>query len=363
MTILSQQKSIAMRSQWRLSPWWRKRDLAVDELSFLRVVNLCLDRGLPIADQMELFMLENDGLKRNRLRKFTSLLRKGTPWIDAIEQTTGLLSDETVLALRVGIHNGTVRSVLARLLEEQYERSRSVVGKWSDKLIYYGAVLFAFLLLMLLFNYRISPRLALIGKEFDAHESSYLHFHQSFWNAFYSMIPMVLLGVIVLGMLIAWVRPLRRFRTALGASLFPRMQKGASLPIRDLISMCLEEGRPIASFLSTMARYHKDPYTRSQLLFARNEIEQGRTPWESLQVSGFLDRDEYEALTSVQSTNTQAWMLRMSTRDKRLRCNHRWSMFQRALDPMFVLFFGGIVLWTAMVLFGFLSSLSLGVKP
>ena len=69
------------------------------------------------------------------------------------------------------------------------------------------------------------------------------------------------------------IRPLRELHTA---------------DVLEKLGVAIEAGRPIAGALSTLARYHFDPTLRHQLLYIRNEVEQGADVWQSMAAIGLL---------------------------------------------------------------------------
>jgi type II secretory pathway component PulF len=117
------------------------------------------------------------------------------------------------------------------------------------------------------------------------------------------------------------------------------------------IGVALRAGRPVASALSTLARYHFDPTIRHKLLFVRNEVEHGADVWQSLTSVGLLTRPEVKVLTTSQRVGNRPWALSELVAGKQRRTTRRWERRAVLLLPVLLLVMGAFVLVQALVNF------------
>ncbi len=117
--------------------------------------------------------------------------------------------------------------------------------------------------------------------------------------------------------------------------------------LQQLLAITELAGRPVSGAISTLARYHQDPHLRHQLLFARNEMEQGNDTWRSLADAQLINDQEYQALALTESTAIRAWQLQRFA-DHRLEQLHESQLRDRkVLQTLAIFFMGAIVLSVA----------------
>jgi type II secretory pathway component PulF len=129
-----------------------------------------------------------------------------------------------------------------------------------------------------------------------------------------------------------------------------------------MLSVTTASGRPLAGALSTLAKYHSNPWIRHRLLLARNEIEQGADPWQGLREAELITPDQEAALSRVHGNASQAWVLRQVAHhleDRVCESQHRLGLWGH---PILAVAFGCVVGWLAFGMFrslyGLVQSLS-----
>ncbi len=123
------------------------------------------------------------------------------------------------------------------------------------------------------------------------------------------------------------------------------------------LALAVESGRPLPGALSTLARHHFDTGVRAKLLLARNEVEQGAEPWQSLAEVRLLTTAESSALATASSPSNRVWLLNRLAQWKEDRVAQRRSILISLIHPFAVLLFGLLVLWAGLAFFGFLTNL------
>jgi type II secretory pathway component PulF len=122
--------------------------------------------------------------------------------------------------------------------------------------------------------------------------------------------------------------------------------------VLEKLSVAIHAGRPVAGAVSTLARYHFDPTLRHQLLYIRNEMEQGADVWQSMASIGFLSPPEAHALATADRVGNRPWVLKQLAMVKKRRTMRRLTRLSELALPVVVLVVGAFVLWHALAVFG-----------
>jgi general secretion pathway protein F/type IV pilus assembly protein PilC len=123
------------------------------------------------------------------------------------------------------------------------------------------------------------------------------------------------------------------------------------------ISIATTAGRPVSGALSTMARYHFDPTIRHNLLFVRNEVEQGADVWESMRAADMLTPPEVRVLATAERVGNRPWALKQLAFAKIRRTRWRLERLSELVLPAVVILIGAFVLIQALSIFLLLTQL------
>jgi type II secretory pathway component PulF len=126
----------------------------------------------------------------------------------------------------------------------------------------------------------------------------------------------------------------------------------AVAPVLRMLAVNLRSGRPMVGLLSSLAKYHHQANLRQRLLVARNEIEQGMDPWESLEASRVLNRQERQALQSCNDAESHAWILQKLADQREFEVEKGRRLVWTIANPLVVLALGGVVFWVAYSVIG-----------
>jgi type II secretory pathway component PulF len=176
------------------------------------------------------------------------------------------------------------------------------------------------------------------------------------WNNWFSHVVVqywyfYVLALCVLLWLAFTAHPGRILRRTFFAKYFRSVRELRAADILDKLSVTTSAGRPIAGALSTLARYHFDPTIRHQLLFVRNEVEQGAEVWQSLATAGILSAPEAHALQSAERLGNRPWVLKQLAANKERRVARRFDRFADLLLPGAIVVLGAFVLIQALSVF------------
>jgi hypothetical protein len=117
------------------------------------------------------------------------------------------------------------------------------------------------------------------------------------------------------------------------------------------------EGRPITSWIETLAKFHHSNAIRHRLALAKNATDQGEEPWGRLVTAGVMSADERAAVGLCPDSESRGWLLAQLS--DRHRNQSLFASFRLATWTEFLLTicFAGFVLWYATFFIGTLARL------
>ncbi|TWT76678.1 type IV pilin biogenesis protein [Planctomycetes bacterium CA13] len=347
---------------WRISPIWSSDTVDARQRSLLRILATAHKERLDPAVLVDHLANEHRWSYKWRLKRLARRLREGTLLVDALEQTPDALSDPIVLAVRFATQCGTLDATYSRLIGEHDETDNRLQYAMRHSLAYVIVIGLIACLITLFQMTFIIPTIVKMERDFsDASEqissASVLKSLISVSHFIADYFPMLLM-LMVLIFLIFKVGNIRRlFRRGLAGRWFSAVAKRRSAQLLELLADSLEAGRPLSGSFSTLARYHFDTRIRHKLLIARNEIEQGAKPWDSLAEVQLISPAESKAIAHSSTKTDRVWTLRrvanwQSKKLSRSREN-RSTLFQ----PIAVMALASFVLWIGYAYFQFLYNL------
>jgi type II secretory pathway component PulF len=327
--------------------WWPWYTTASQRQALLRLLVVAIEENLPLAPLVERWMEDERGIQRRRLRKLAHLLRQGRSLADAVEAVPRVLREEDLLALRFDAQTGTrtaaMRQQLTELPADTPRLLRSIV---------YLAVLVPLAVLLIGFaQLKVVPVLGHIFQEFGVQAPPVLAWSLSSFGALFSLWWLAALAIIAVLFWLLATRNGRPARHALFGRLFRPWRQVRAADVLQKIGVAVAAGRPIPGTLSTLARYHFDPTTRHELLFVRNEVEQGADVWPTLAAVQMLTPAEVELLHSAGRMGNQAWILQQLVAEKKRRTAQRLERLSELAAPAVVFVMAGFVLFQAFSVF------------
>lgn len=346
---------------WRVSPWWPSDSHNALQGSLLRLLSVAHSERLEVMPLIANLAAEHRGGYRRRLHRLANRLADGTPLVDALEQTPDVLRDETVLAIRFASQTGTLNSTYAFLVDSDHSASNRVVATLRQMFFSTIAVVVIFCCLLSFLMVFITPTLENILEESgtDTRASTLWPFRTlvDCSNFVANYWPLWLLAAVIIAFLYlsAWSR--RCFRRVIATRWVRSAAEGRSAGLLHLLAFAVEAGRPLPAALSTLARYHFDRNVRQNLLFARNEVEQGADFWSSLAEARLLTRQEADAIANSSCRRSRAWAMRRLADWKIDELTRSVESRIALLRPLITLVLAGFVLLVCSAMFGFLTHL------
>jgi len=337
-----------VRSPYSFRGWWPLGTTASQRQALLRLVAVATEEQLPLLPLLEKWIEDEWGLQRRRLTKLARLLAQGRPLTEALEIVPGVVRDEDLLAIRFDAQMGTRSAAMRAALSDETSRQSETTPLLERAAIYFCVLIPIGLLLIAFTQINIVPVMARIFQEYDMALSPALAWSQ---NARGTLFIYLSIAAITLIGLLWWMfatRSGRPVRYALfGRLLRPWHGRRTSGVLRN-IAAAAAAGRPISGALSTLARYHFDPTIRRELLFVRNEVEQGADVWPSLAGVGLLTQPEAQLLQGAPSSGDLAWMLNQVADVKERRTERRTTWIAEFAMPLVVAAMASLVIFQAL---------------
>ena len=327
-------------SSWYHSPllhffsWLIQRHrLRIRQNSLLWVLAVSTRHARPLAPMIEaLAQDESSFYWSRRLRELVKHLNAGMPLPDALERVPGLLPEQAVLAVRVGTETGTLPAMLHESAKDFTEQQDDAHFTWVMTLLYLGALLSALLAVVSFVMVYIIPKFKKIFEDFGTELPELTRWIIQISDEVAKWLPPAAIGGLAGLIWLAW-------RTRYGTSggllrrlLFPHARGQAPLVLR-ILSVVVEEGRPVVGAISTMARHHVSPAVRNHLLFLRNEIERGGEVWHQLAEIGMLRSSEARILDAAGRAGNLSWALREVAESIERDVDYRTTYLLEILRP------------------------------
>lgn len=336
----------------RLPSIWPLRASWAQQRRLLRLIATTAEQRVNLLPALAAWAMDERGRYRNRLFRLVYLLERGEQLPDALESIPNILSEEALLAVRLGSQSGNLARSVRDVLSQSDEAEIGLSKRGASLGIYFWLVAYIGLAVAIFFQLKIFPELRKIYNEFEISPS------EPFLLAdrIDASVLLAGLGLILLFWLLLASWPGRLLRRSVLGRLSGSLRKLRVADLLDRLSTAAESGRPLAGAISTLARYHFDPRIRNKLLFVRNELEQGSQLWSSMREVRLIDERELEVMQAAQH-ETLPWMLKQLAQQRRGRTLSRVAYWQQLMTPLFVLLLGSFVLLQALALFTMLTNL------
>jgi type IV pilus assembly protein PilC len=329
-----------------------RRTSRSQQRSLLRLILTATEKDIILSQLLDRWAKDESGVQRQRLHRLALLLHNGAALPDAVEEVRGVLGDEDVLGIRFGTQSGT----LAASIRERLEQSDPALGYGSlptRHLIMYLCLLGTVASAIITFwEIKIVPALNDIFREFDVGSPpKALIWSTAIANAVASYWYVIAAAVFAIWLLLFSRWPGRPIRLQITSRLFRPMRDLRIAEVLQKLSVATRAGRPLEGALSTLARYHFDPMLRHQLLFIRNELEQGANIWQSMGNVGLLNPQEVRVLESSERVGNRPWVLNQLAQLKKRRTTQRLANWSQLALPLVIILLGGFVLLQALSMF------------
>lgn len=339
---------ISPRRNWRMTSYMPRDSTAGQQAAFLRMLAVGAEQRLPWAPLVANWANDHSGRRRRMLFRLARRLKEGTPLADALEQTPGALSLEGTLAVRFGAQSGTLAATLNALVERNRVADHQIAARWRRLVGYFVAVAVIGSGIAFFITEMIFPFLLMISEDWQLEPPAplvlWLDVYYFVMN-YGLLLPVILFAV---GMLFYSHRVQQYVRRRW----LPRLSRSAArlgvAYLLDMLATAVRKGRPLHATVSTLARYHYDSRIRQQLLYVRNEVEQGADIWSTTRQCGLLDEAEVDAIRHTTTSASLAWTIEQLAATRRQRVAERLETQLDLLHPAMVLVLALFVMLLAL---------------
>ncbi|MCA9195177.1 MAG: type II secretion system F family protein [Planctomycetales bacterium] len=349
--------------RWRLNSWFIEDSFSSRQEGMLRMLAFALNNRQVYRERDFLnellisYAQAESGIYGSQVNRLARHLRAGIPLVDALEQTPGLVSKESMLYLRCADNAGRLPAAIELLCSRMSTETRSSKLDLYQSLIYFAVIGSIIAVLMVFLSVFIVPTFRQMFEEFGLRENTFLQNYDRFVEAF-ALLALISLLLVSIGRSVwRWLGSNSTMRRLLDQQ---SARFGGQLR-RAQIARCLADGlnagRPITSEISSLAKFHFHPSTRADLLFVRNELEHGRDVWNCLAEVGVFKHSDCRLLKNAASSKEQAWLLNCMATQLELRAEHRSKFWVSCVHPALALLLGFVVLWSWGMIFGTLLTL------
>ena len=323
-------------------------------IALLKILAVAHDQRLDPAVLVHNLAMEHFGIYRRRLIRFAECLSSGTDVPSALEQNPWLVNRHATLAIRFAYQTGTTNQVYQQLsqmrfgkeIQPEFDRPTHMMAQAIASLI----IAIAVMCFMAIYIFPVIGQIKEdCGIESPALESvlGCVQWLTEYW-------PWGLLSVAFL-IAVYYSRPIRKCVNGLFSERGGTDSQQAEI-LRMLSTAC-EAGRPIESAISTLGRYHYDAKTRQELLWVRNEIEQGRDAWESLGESSLMKLSESQGVASLDDGPVRVWALQALADKQAGAQSWRFTTVIELAPIVVLLVVAGLVTWLGYAMLQFLNNL------
>lgn len=328
----------------------------IRQTSLLMVLAAGLGDSYTLLSGLKSLAVESSPPFSNRVTQLRVLLEQGQTLSDALATTTGLLPDETLIAIRAAEDTGTLQQVLAdeahRLASHSETASPIQISlpatlMWGLVIWLIGSALLTFMLIT------VVPKFKAIFEAFEVDlpnsTTGLVGISDWFVEYWYLSIPplMTVLALPVWWCTRSYIDYISVGRI-MGMEHFPRFW--APL-IARLLSLSVAAERPLEQGVHSILKELRPGRASAKLSRVRQGIMSGDDCWRLLHQQGFLKAREVRFLQAADQTGHLDWgLLHLAQAMERRRA--RWSeRLTMVLQPVVILAMGAIVGFVSLALF------------
>ena len=328
----------------------------IRQTSLLMVLATGLGDAATMIAGLRSLSMESSAPWSSRIFHLQTLLEQGQSLSEALTSVSGLLPEESLVAIRIGEETNTLKQVLAeeahrlmRLSDNASPIQASLPATFAWFVVV-GNVAISVVGFIMMF---IIPKFKKIFQDFgtDLPALTEMLISVSDWMLSYWYL-VILPALTVFGFsafyLVYWrIQNLSKGRMLL-AEHFPRYW---SPLILRMLSITVVAGRSLNDSLHSILRELRPGMAATKLSSVRMRVNAGTDCWEALQQEGFLRSREVAFLKSAKRTNHLDWGLIHLSRTLQ-RSRMKWSQIAVSLlQPTAILFSGVIVAFICVGLF------------
>lgn len=323
-------------------------NLRAKQGTLLWLLTILVERGLPLADEVEALADTFTGNFRLRAKRLADALQYGDPLSKALLDNPGLVPQYAVTAADIGEKTGSLGHAL-REAAERHGRSLTSPGNHhvAGLLLYWCIVVTWLFSIVGFLTYYFAPRFQLIFRDFSMSlpplTAALFDVLDNTVDYFYLLAPLVLVplaAMLVIGA--AQFRGWDRVHLGRFGRLFLRFDTPVIL--RSLAGTVAAR-QPLEFGVERIADTHRHTTARRRLYEVFYAMKRGDDCWDAMQRQKLITKHERSLLQSAQRTGNLSWALSELAGSIERRTLYRIRQLGEAIQPILVLIVGVAVLF------------------
>lgn len=326
-----------------------------DESELLWLLAVCVEKNIPIADELDTYAYTLKKKHRERVQLISSRLYSGDRLSDALAITPGLIPQSAVVSIRIGEESNSLAIALRDAAVQSTRKLKHFTenSPLSVLLFYLTFVVSIQFLVASYIMVWIIPKFHKIFQDFGFElpliTRNTIEASEFFSTYFYLFLPLLSLPIMALVLLQAgnyygWYN----LRIPFFTGWFPRLNTPHCLrQIAQSISM--SESPQTA--LNSISTYHRWYDVRAQSQSASKQIRQGDTLWLSLQNAKIINEAEAALCTTAERTQNISFVLRTLAETIEQRRTRKLRFLSESLKPVLISILAFLIGYFVIALF------------
>lgn len=336
--------------------WWQERRFRKSSTRYgmlLWVLAIAVERQVPLTSALTAFRRDANAAWRRRIDRLAAFLETGVSLPDALDQVPDLLPEESMLSIRVGTENGTLAQVLREEARCQSVINSRIENTMTGMTAYIVTLMLTLLAIISFVVIFLIPKFKHIfegfGVQLPEFTRSVMEVTDLVEKNLFLVAPLTLgalwwLSVYAFALDDRFRSRFRFYPAGRIPPLLSRMTcRQATAEVLRRLSYVIEEGRPVAGAILTMAKYHGQKQVGMALASVYMDHEHGVSCWESLGKSGLLQDREVKLLSSSEAAGNIAWALRRTADRINDTVDYRCRVIVEYAGPALLLCVGVLV--------------------
>ena len=324
----------------------RRRSTQQDAL--LWALSIAAERQMPLAPTFEAFAGQSRGEYRRKVLAAAHHLRRGSSLSDVVDYESGLFPRDVRVLLRVGGGSKVMSGALRESASARAWARRPWFGL-AFRIFYLSWVIFVLELVVCFISYFIMPKFEAIFSDFGIPLPSItiacIEVTHFFVRYFFLILPIVILQVVLMMLASLSVLGVLPWDLPVIDRIFKR--RHSALVLRCL-SLVVEEDRPMAQGLATLAHNYPAYWFRRRLQQVAQDVDRGEDWCAALARRGLIRPAEAVLLESARRVGNLPWALREAAETSERRLAYQFQLLAQWVLPLVVLAIGAMVFFVAV---------------
>ena len=326
-----------------------------NESELLWLLALCVEKNIPIAEELDTYSLTLKRKYRERIQLLSSRLYSGESLSDALSTTPGLVPQSAIVAVRIGEESNSLGIALRDAAVQSTKKLRNLTDQSNLSIIflYLTFVVSVQFLIVGFIMYWIIPKFKMIfsdfGTELPSITRGLMQASDFIITYFYLFLPLFSLPIIALVLMQAgnyygWFN----LRIPFFTEWFPRLNTPHCL---RQIAQSISVHKPPQIALESISTFHLWADVRMRTQSMNERIKQGENIWESLQNAKVINKTEAALCSTAERMDNLPYVLRTLAESIEVRRARKLRVLSEFLKPIIISFLAILVGYFVIALY------------